>query len=182
MIYFISDTHFGHKGSLHWPNGNKRIFDSVDHMNQVMVDNWNSVVSNNDLVYHLGDFSYKTSTNAIIHIMESLNGKIILLKGNHDGQTLKANSKIHRFESVHDRVEFEYNNQYFVLDHYPIWSWNHKFHGAIHLHGHIHGEKSDISGNILNISCEMTGYRPLSIIEVMNRFNDVNTVSNDGVN
>lgn len=170
MIYFISDTHFGHKGSLYWPNGNNRKFDSVEHMNQTIVDNWNNIVTNDDLVYHLGDFSYKTSSSTIIHIMKSLNGRIIFIRGNHDGETLKANSKVHRFQSVHDRVDFEYENHHFVLDHYPIFSWNGKNHGSIHLHGHVHEAQTGILGRIFNVSCENIAYTPISIDDIILKF------------
>lgn len=170
MIYFISDTHFGHKGSLHWPNGNNRKFDSVEHMNQVIVDNWNNIVNDDDLVYHLGDFSYKASSHTIKHVMESLKGRIILIKGNHDGRTLKVNSQIHRFESIHDRVTLFHDNQYFILDHYPILSWERKSYGSIHLHGHVHEAETGIPGRIFNVSCENIAYTPISIDEIKLKF------------
>lgn len=175
MIYFISDTHFGHGGSLKWPNGNARDFPDIQTMNQTIVDNWNSVVKEEDTVYHLGDFSYKTSVSTIKHILDSLNGTIILIKGNHDGQTLKANQQVHRFESIHDRLELEYNlgdkAYHFILDHYPMESWKNKEKGYIHLHGHVHGRKSehiitDMSYRI-DVSCEAINYTPISINDII---------------
>ncbi len=170
MIYFISDTHFGHKGSLRWSNRENREFKDVEEMNKTIIDNWNSIVTDEDTVYHLGDFSYKTSNSTIKHIFDSLNGKIILVKGNHDGQTLKVNKLVHRFESIHDRIILEYDNYTFILDHYPIESWMLKNRGSIHLHGHTHKRTPNIDGKIMNVSCEMINYTPVSIEEIINKF------------
>lgn len=167
MIYFISDTHFGHKGSLNWPNGENREFKDVKEMNKVIIDNWNSVVKEEDTVYHLGDFSYKTSNSTIKHIFDSLKGKIILIKGNHDGQTLKVNKNYKRFESVHDRLVLEYKGKTFILDHYPIESWMLKNRGSIHLHGHTHKRIPNIFGKIKNVSCEVINYIPISIEDII---------------
>jgi calcineurin-like phosphoesterase family protein len=171
MKYAISDTHFGHKGSLNWPNGNAREFTDINEMNQTIIDNWNSIITDEDTVYMLGDFAYKASNATIKHIFKSLKGKIILIKGNHDGQTLKTNQKEHRFESVHDILEFEYNDKQFVLCHYPIQSWRLKERGSIHLHGHTHKTIPNITGNIMNMSCEVINYTPVLLDDIINKFN-----------
>lgn len=166
MIYFISDTHFGHKGSLTWPGGNARPFKDAKQMNSIMISNWNAIVSPEDTVYHLGDFAYKASTTMIKYWFNSLNGEIILIKGNHDGQTLKANKQQPRFSFVHDLFELEWGGKLFVLCHYPIESWKNKSHGSIHLHGHTHGSSIHMK-NRVDVSVEVTGYRPLSILDIM---------------
>ena len=56
-IYVISDTHFGHENSLKWTDedGNKlRPFDTVEELNNTIIDNWNRVVKAGDHVYHFG--------------------------------------------------------------------------------------------------------------------------------
>jgi len=55
-IYIISDCHFGHDNIRKYTN---RPFNSVEEMNQVLVNNWNMVVNEDDVVYHLGDFSLR---------------------------------------------------------------------------------------------------------------------------
>lgn len=171
MIYFISDTHFGHKGSLNWPNGNAREFTNAHEMDIYMIQQWNSVVNPEDAVYHLGDFAYKASPRYIGDIFNLLNGKIILIKGNHERLTLKANNRYNRFDSVHDVSEIEYNGYRFVLFHYPIESWNGKNRGSIHLHGHTHSRNPGISGRIKNVSVECLDYKPISIDEVIQEIN-----------
>lgn len=180
MIYFISDTHFGHKGSLFWGDGKNRQFPDVDTMNNTIISNWNSVVTDDDTVYHLGDVAYKASNTLLTYVFKVLKGKIILIKGNHDGRTLKLNQRTGRFESVHDRIYLEYNDKLFVLDHYPIYSWHSKNRGSIHLHGHVHGTKLPIDGNIMDVSCEAINYTPVSIDRVLELFSDKNANDSSG--
>lgn len=168
--WFISDTHFGHIGSLRWPNGANRPFESIDIMDKTIIDNWNSIVTSEDIVFHLGDFSYRARPSRIKDIMSALNGNIVLIKGNHDRDTLKANNEIHRFLAVYERLELKFKDAHLVLDHYPIFSWHQKNRGSIHLHGHVHGRPTGITGNIMDLSCEVINYTPISIEEVLLKF------------
>ena len=59
-IWLISDTHFFHSNILKFTDDNGelirgKLFDTVEQMNECMLDNWNSVVKPGDIVYHLGD-------------------------------------------------------------------------------------------------------------------------------
>lgn len=53
--YYISDLHFGHYNIMRFDN---RPFNSVEEMDKALIDNWNSVVSEGDTVYILGDFCW----------------------------------------------------------------------------------------------------------------------------
>jgi calcineurin-like phosphoesterase family protein len=168
MIYFISDTHFGHKGSLTWPK--ERPFTTVEEMNETIINNWNNTVSKEDTVYFLGDFAYKTSKSIIRKILNRLNGNIIFIKGNHDGVVLKVNETLKRFPPVYDILKIEYEGIDFILCHYPLYSWQNKKRGSIHLHGHTHENNPDIKGNIFNVSCENINYTPISIVDIIKKF------------
>lgn len=79
-VFFISDTHFGHERILELGNG--RPFRSISEHDEKIVENWNSVVSPNDTVYHLGDVALGGVQN--LEILKVLNGRKLLVPGNHD--------------------------------------------------------------------------------------------------
>ena len=85
--FFTADPHFGHTHILRYEAQNRRdaygsSFASIDHMDTYLVDQWNATVAAGDLVYCLGDFSYKLHT---MHaILPYLNGAKVLIVGNHD--------------------------------------------------------------------------------------------------
>ena len=79
-IYVISDTHFGHKNIIEYCN---RPFKSVEEMDLHMITQWNKTVTDNDIIIHLGDFAFGTSEE-IRNYASQLNGKKILVQGNHD--------------------------------------------------------------------------------------------------
>ena len=179
MIYFISDHHWGHSAIIWMSN---RPFMDVWEMNNHMVDAWNSVVTAEDEVYHLGDVSYKMNLNLLKNkILPRLNGKIHLIVGNHDKERV-LNKIGDRFETIKDYDVLFYTHEgkeyKIVLFHYPIYSWNGRYKNSIHLHGHTHIGNADdnsvsvIPGNIMNVSAEHLGYVPISIVDVINRFKD----------
>jgi len=57
----------------------------VEWMNEVLINNWNSIVNEDDLVYHLGDFCFKGTRGVSKQLENKLNGDIVHIKGNHDG-------------------------------------------------------------------------------------------------
>ena len=82
--FFISDTHFGHSSIRLYC---QRPFNDNHYMNKIIIERWNSVVGPNDIVYHLGDFAKPRDKNPTRYI-DKLNGKIILIHGNHDKKLL----------------------------------------------------------------------------------------------
>lgn len=85
--FFTSDQHFGHANILKFEAEKRvdaygRTFKTVDQMNDFLVDCWNADVGEDDEVYCLGDFSFKLHT--IREVLPFLNGKKILICGNHD--------------------------------------------------------------------------------------------------
>ena len=82
MIYFTSDTHFNHTNILKY-EPETRPFETIEEMNETLIANWNNVVKEEDTVYVLGDF-FMGMLDAIEPIYNRLNGKVILIRGNHD--------------------------------------------------------------------------------------------------
>ena len=85
MNYYIADTHLGHDNIRRL---SRRPFKTIEEMDKTIIDNWNGRISDNDDVYILGDFSYK-SENTITYL-KHLKGKKHLLIGNHDSRLLKT--------------------------------------------------------------------------------------------
>jgi len=85
--FFTSDQHFGHANILKYEEASRRNqhgcqFSSVEEMDDYLVDQWNAVVTPDDLVYCLGDFCY--NYQQMCDVLPFLNGIKILIVGNHD--------------------------------------------------------------------------------------------------
>ena len=172
MIYFTSDLHFYHKNIIKYA---KRPFDSVEEMNEKLIKNWNNRIKSEDEVYILGDFTMK-GTEYAADILSKLKGKKYLIKGNHDNFVNQETFDNSLFEWVKDYFELQYNNQSFIMFHYPIEEWNHFFRGAIHLHGHQHNSPEY---NILNeekglkkydVGVDANYMKPVSIEDIIGFF------------
>ena len=90
-IFFTADTHFGHENVIQF---DKRPFASADEMDEEMIKRWNNKVGKGDLVYVLGDMIWKSITDYAEPLIKSLNGQIILIKGNHDQFINNGKAKI----------------------------------------------------------------------------------------
>lgn len=78
--FFIGDTHFNHTNIIRYCN---RPFADVEEMNAALIANWNSVVSDNDLVIHVGDIGMGNK-EVITNLVAQLKGRKWLIMGNHD--------------------------------------------------------------------------------------------------
>lgn len=113
MIYFIADTHFNYRNIIEYCN---RPFKDTNEMNEYIIQKWNSVVKENDIVYHLGDVGFGT-TEMLKELVSRLNGTKILLRGNHDFKRGVNGWKEVGFSEVYKkRIELEN----LVLTHAPI--------------------------------------------------------------
>lgn len=111
-VFHISDTHFGHPRIIPLCN---RPFKDVNHMNRVIVDNWNSVVMPDDLVVHHGDVALGTIADSL-PIVGQLNGHIVLVEGNHDRPFMSNDN-----EPKRQRWLDEYGKYFEAI--YPNWAW-----------------------------------------------------------
>lgn len=148
--FFTSDTHFSHKKILEFCR-ETRLGDTVDEMDELLIQAWNSKIKPKDIVYHLGDFSFAPQVKTI-KIIKRLNGFIHLIEGNHDRQLDSTNCRgLFESKSVYKTVTI--GDTRCVLMHFPISSWDRMRYGSLMLHGHQHGGVSnhiDTSGIIKN--------------------------------
>ena len=166
MIFFVSDTHFYHTNVIKYSN---RPFKDVNEMNEQLITNWNSRINTKDIVYHLGDFSFRNA-NAY---RDRLNGHIGFIMGNHDASasgtyhSAKINKEKPPFIFFEDVTEVNVNGQKIFLSHYAHRVWNKSHHGVWHLYGHSHGTLPD-DPNSMSFDCgvDCHNYAPLSFEEV----------------
>jgi calcineurin-like phosphoesterase family protein len=137
MIFFTSDTHFGHKNIIKFSN---RPFYSIEEMDEVLIQNWNNVVGKNDTIYHLGDFCFGNSKK----YLKRLNGNIIRIKGSHDRDMKSPYMKIIQPKGLLD----QYGNQRsIVLCHYSMRTWHLSHYASWHLWGHSFDKKTEVLSN-----------------------------------
>lgn len=147
-------------------------------MIEEMIEKWNKKVSKEDNVYILGDFSWGSS-KATKDILNRLNGKFYLIKGNHD-YYLKDKTVAEYFEWVKDYAEINDNGKRVILSHYPILFYNGQWRKSWMLHGHIHNTNDQQKltevidklkqtyddgepFQMINCFCAYSGYVPLTL-------------------
>lgn len=137
MDYFISDPHFFHENVIRF---DKRPFTCIEQMNAQMRDWWNNTVSEKDRVYILGDFIWlPPSDPEYIKFTKSLNGKKVLIKGNHDNVEKFSSELKDCFEDIQNRKEIKLNKKRIIMDHYPLMMYRHDTDANVfHFHGHTH--------------------------------------------
>jgi calcineurin-like phosphoesterase family protein len=167
--FFTSDTHYYHENIIRFSN---RPFDTIEAMNEALIERWNAKIKKGDLVYHLGDFALKCSPQDANSILDRLNGQIILIRGNHESVAEQVKE---RFAAVKDYDEITVKDadaphngkRKIVLLHYAMRVWNSSHHGAWHLYGHSHGTLPDDPNSLsFDIGVDCWGYAPLSYQEV----------------
>ena len=132
MIFYIADWHYNHANILAYDN---RPFKTVEEMDAALVERWNATVTSADTVYVLGDMFWGGETKAV-PVLDSLNGKKILIKGNHD--RCKNTEFRKRFDQISGYLEITDGDRHVVLCHYPMPCFKNHFHGWYHLYGHVH--------------------------------------------
>lgn len=161
--FFTSDTHFGHANILKY---DPRPWDNIDEHDQALIDNWNKVVPPSGLVYHLGDVMWHTRDYKCSYILDSLNGTLILIKGNHD-RSNKPLLKHPRWSKVCDYEEITVRDQKIILFHYRMVVWNRSHHGSWALHGHSHGTLPvNRQARTFDVGTMCWGFTPISFSQV----------------
>lgn len=188
-IYFTSDTHWGHsnivRGTTKW-DGNLdrcRDFDTLEEHNEALITSINSVVKENDILYHLGDWSFGGDENIKLFRNALKCKEIHLVTGNHDQHITPSNSPYRGcFNSVQQELQFslklgtektgKYGKQMFFLSHYGHRVWNNSHHGSIHLFGHSHGTLP-MWGKSMDVGVDTNGLYPYHLDEILDIMKNV---------
>jgi calcineurin-like phosphoesterase family protein len=158
MEFFTADQHFFHRNII---NLCYRPFKSINEMHNILIDRYNEVVGLNDTCYHIGDFAMlgKSQINKLESIINKLNGRKILILGNHDEG--KPFTYVNMgFESVHTSLELSNG---WILTHDPAVSCidrNKRF-----VVGHVH-DLFVTQKNCVNVGVDVWGFYPVSKLTI----------------
>jgi len=178
-LFFTSDTHYNHKnicrGVTNWDDSKKtRDFKSLEKMNSSIVNNINSKVGQDDVLIHLGDWSFG-GFESIKEFRDRIICKnIYLVLGNHDHhiENNRDNCQSHFIEvSNYSRLQVKTKQGEelnFVLCHFPICSWQDLNKGVMHLFGHVHLPQNlkITRGKAMDVGVDGNDLSPYSLKEI----------------
>lgn len=168
-VWIVSDTHYSHKnicrGVTDWrlPDGSipidqTRDFKNIGQMNDAIVNNINGLVDQDDILMHVGDWSFGGFDNIKEFRDRIFCKEIHLVLGNHDHHIERNRDNCKSlFSSVNHFLRLEYDDHTIELLHYPMASWNGLNKGRIHLHGHCHLPNDKKYGNGRRMDVGMDG-------------------------
>lgn len=155
-------------------------------MDQTLIANWNAVVPEDGIVVHCGDFMlpHENNIKEYMRYMSKLNGRILLLRGNHDIiNLLQENEKL---ISVQDKATIEVDGVKIYAEHYPCAAFN----GDYHVYGHVHTLSDGICYGMdaealkamkrttYDVGVDQNGYKPISYWQLCDV---IRTQLNEGV-
>ena len=188
-LWFTSDTHYNHgnicSATTQWTNPvTCREFKSLEHMNAHLVGNINEKVGQDDILFHLGDWSFGGFEQIELFRNQIVCKNVHIITGNHDHHIENDREGIQSiFSSVNKylNLNVKWNvgtplmgEQRFALMHFPIASWDNMARGAIHLHGHVHFEadKRIGVGKMMDVGCDGNELYPIEMGEVLKLMRD----------
>ena len=184
MGYIGHVTHYSHKnicrGITEWKGevNDTRDFRDLEHMNRTIVDNINNVVKQEDVLIHLGDFSFGGIENIKKFRSRIICENIYLTFGNHDHHIKNDREGVKSlFKGTYIENTLEVDGVTFFLKHYPMASWEDMKKGVVMLYGHLHSSNQNKFpgiGKIMDVGIDgHPEFRPYNIrreiIPVMNK-------------
>ena len=174
-LFFCSDSHLGH---FHICKYCHRPFQSRSDMDQTLIKNWNAVVPEDGIVVHCGDFMlpHNEDIKEYNKYLNRLNGRVLLLRGNHDIASLDWVSD--KLIAVRDQAMIVVDGVKIFAQHYPCAAFN----GDYHIYGHIHtladgtcyGVDGDVTKvmrkNTYDVGVDQNGYTPVSYWQLCDIF------------
>jgi calcineurin-like phosphoesterase family protein len=162
--YFVADQHYFHEGIIRLC---ARPFDNARQMNDALRTAHNAVVKNDDDVIFLGDFAHRAGDpNELRKLFDSLNGRKILVPGNHDGP---ATLGLPWAQPAKDILLCSAESTRLVLCHFALRVWPSMHKGStLHLFGHSHGR---LPGNdkSMDIGVDVMGWAPVTLKQIKQR-------------
>ena len=174
-LFLTSDSHLGHFNICKYCH---RPFQSRSEMDQTLIKNWNAVVPEDGIVVHCGDFMlpHNEDIKEYNKYLNRLNGRVLLLRGNHDLASLDWVSD--KLIAVRDQAMIVIDGVKIFAQHYPCAAFN----GDYHVYGHIHtladgtcygidGDVTKVMGkNTYDVGVDQNGYTPVSYWQLCDIF------------
>ena len=188
-LWFTSDTHYNHanicSATTQWTNPvTLREFKTLEHMNATLVGNINEKVGQDDILFHLGDWSFGGFEQIELFRNQIVCKNVHIITGNHDHHIESNREAVQSlFSSVNKYLNLNvkwskghagYGEARFALMHFPIASWDNMARGAIHLHGHVHFDPSMRlqEGKMMDVGCEGNNLYPIDMSEILSIMRD----------
>lgn len=175
-LFFTSDTHFGHYNIAKYCH---RPFESRSAMDSALIDNWNSVVPEDGIVVHCGDFTltHKEDLGKYLALFRKLNGSILLCRGNHDRIPL-VTEPIEKLIASVDIAQINVEGIKIMASHYPMLAYPADFQVFGHIHtlsdGSCHGVDGEVSKILKNsqydVGVDQNNYKPVSYWQLCDIF------------
>jgi calcineurin-like phosphoesterase family protein len=161
--FIIADTHFYHKNIVAYEG-------RPEDYNELIVRNWNHLVTKKDTVLHLGDL-HLTNFTAAYKIISKLNGHKYLIRGNHDGASETHYHKLgfEIIEPIYKRFTNSHGTSTLLFTHEPVQGLPEKW---FNVHGHIHlNQHRDIplTKRHINMSVEVIDYTPVPLYDILSK-------------
>lgn len=171
-IRFISDLHLGHKNILKFSPSRGGV-DMKTH-SEWLVEQWNSVVAKNDLVWVLGDLAFD---KAHLPYLKKMKGNKHLILGNHDTFSMEI------YAPYFNKIMGLNKYKGFWLSHAPMHPGH--LRGLPNIHGHLHnhdvmapgplatGNLNSVSkkdNRYINVSVERLDGKPISLEDIKGRY------------
>jgi calcineurin-like phosphoesterase family protein len=170
IVRFIGCLHLGHEAIA-----KHRGWDNSDEHDEHLIKQWNLMVSKRDTTYIVGDVTMEKSAH--YHKLDKLNGRKIVILGNHDRHQDIKKLQLH-VNGIAGTVDYKG----FIITHAPIHPNEVQFYrGNIHAHIHhinkleevIVSDKYLDEGNktaptlhkYFNVDAHLLDYLPISIDE-----------------
>lgn len=183
-IWFTSDNHYYHKRILEFCRNTRR-GETMEEMNELMIESHNSIVKPRDTVWFLGDISFGKEEETL-QVLRRLNGIKNLVFGNHCHEIRKSTILKSEFNSTQDIKVLKQGKSFrAVLSHYPHAEWFNCHHGYYHLFGHQHGSYNNVDKRFrcMDVGIDARGDNlmlPWSLEEIVDKLKDKEILSHHG--
>ena len=170
-IWLTSDLHDGHTNVIKYCS---RPFKDTFEMSNSLIKNWNDTVSEDAIIYNLGDVSFGR-TDACLRFLSSIKGRILLAKGNHDKRVVLSKKYLRdRFEDIQDMYTIETDKYIINLCHYEMSSIEKTDKLVINLHGHRHSKNFLFENGQfrIDVGVDAWDYKPVKLTDIIKLVED----------